>query len=227
MASMASSTVRPMVGWGACALRWDQRASRGTQKMLAALYSSGSSGSAPSPAAAAAASSACLASNASLMYLRKMSPSTMCLYSAASMLLRSMSAEAQSLGSRPVVALAAGSVAAPRAAVRPPEARLVRAPRGLKSHPQLRRPLWRATRTDPGAPVPLSLPLADRSVVADLYAINLFRAGLTPTYQAAKTADDARPIETQAQQTRASDIPASAILPDRLEPTSPRHFLSH
>ncbi len=37
MASMASSTVRPIVGWGAWALRWLQRASRGTQKMLCGL----------------------------------------------------------------------------------------------------------------------------------------------------------------------------------------------
>ena len=37
-----------MVGCGALALRYDQRASFGTQKMLAARYSSGSSGSAPS-----------------------------------------------------------------------------------------------------------------------------------------------------------------------------------
>src|SRR5450830_1316987 len=133
MASMASSTVRPIVGWGAWAFRWDQRASRGTQKMLWALYSSGSSGSAPSARAAAAASSACLASNASLMYLRKIRPRTMCLYSAASMLLRSMSADCQSLASRPVVALA---VAEARG-VRAPAARLVRAPRGLKFHPTL------------------------------------------------------------------------------------------
>jgi hypothetical protein len=60
------------------------------------------------------------------------------LYSAASMLLRSMSAEAQSLASRPVVALASDPSAAAARARRPPEARLVRAPRGLKSHPQLR-----------------------------------------------------------------------------------------
>src|SRR5450830_439442 len=137
MASMASSTVRPIVGWGAWALRWDQRASRGTQKMLAALYSSGSSGSAPSARAAAAASSACFDSKASLMYLRKMSPSTMCLYSAASMLLRSMSAEAPSLGSRPLVAETCPSVSAAPRAVRAPGTRLVRAPRGLKFHPTL------------------------------------------------------------------------------------------
>ena len=49
-------------------------------------------------------SSACLASNASEMYLRKMSPRTTCLYSAASMLLRSASAACQSLASKPTLA---------------------------------------------------------------------------------------------------------------------------
>jgi hypothetical protein len=39
------------------------------------------------------------------MYLRKMKPRTTCLYSAASMLLRSMSAASQSLASRPLVAV--------------------------------------------------------------------------------------------------------------------------
>ena len=38
------------------------------------------------------------------MYLRKISPSTTCLYSAASMLLRSLSAAAQSLASKPTMA---------------------------------------------------------------------------------------------------------------------------
>src|SRR5207247_909305 len=38
------------------------------------------------------------------MYLRKMSPRTTCLYSAASMLLRSLSAASQSLASKPMVA---------------------------------------------------------------------------------------------------------------------------
>jgi hypothetical protein len=63
MAVIASSTSLPMVGWGALAFRWDHRASFGTQKMLAARYSSGSSGSAPS--FVCASSSACFASNAS------------------------------------------------------------------------------------------------------------------------------------------------------------------
>jgi 3-oxoacyl-ACP reductase-like protein len=97
-----------MVGCGALARRCDQRASCGTQKMLAARYSSGSSGSAPS--ARAASSSACLASKASEMYLRKIRPRTTCLYSAASMLLRRASAAAQSVASNPrlpVVALRA------------------------------------------------------------------------------------------------------------------------
>src|SRR5438046_8519713 len=89
-----------MVGCGAPALRWDQRASFGTQKMPTARYSSGSSGSAP--AVFSASSSACFASKASEMYLRKMRPRTTCLYSAASMLLRSASAAAQSFDSKPI-----------------------------------------------------------------------------------------------------------------------------
>src|SRR5437870_8481540 len=102
MALMASSTNVPMVGCGALALRCDQRASLGTQKMLAARYSSWSSGSAP--CLRWASSSACLASKASEMYLRKISPRTTCLYSAASMLLRRASAAAHSLASKPSVA---------------------------------------------------------------------------------------------------------------------------
>ena len=102
MAVMASSTSVPMVGCGALALRCDQRASFGTQKMLAARYSSGSSGSAPD--FLSASSSACLASKASEMYLRKISPRTTCLYSAASMLLRRPSAICQSLDSKPRLA---------------------------------------------------------------------------------------------------------------------------
>ena len=92
-----------MVGCGAFAFRCDQRASFGTQKMLAARYSSGSSGSAP--CAFCASSSACFASKASEMYLRKIRPRTTCLYSAASMLLRSASAAAQSLASKPRLAV--------------------------------------------------------------------------------------------------------------------------
>src|SRR5581483_2964256 len=71
----------------------------GTQKILAARYSSGSSGSAPW--AFCVSSSACLASKASEMYLRKMRPRTTCLYSAASMLLRRASAAAHSFASKP------------------------------------------------------------------------------------------------------------------------------
>jgi hypothetical protein len=48
------------------------------------------------------------------------------------MLLRSMSADCQSLASRPLVALAS----VPAAASREPVALLVRAPRGLKFHPR-------------------------------------------------------------------------------------------
>ncbi len=102
MALIASSTSVPMVGCGALALRCGQRASFGTQKMLEARYSSGSSGSAP--CARWASSSARLASKASEMYLRKIKPSTTCLYSAASMLLRSASAAAHSLASKPRLA---------------------------------------------------------------------------------------------------------------------------
>src|SRR5580704_3154838 len=70
--------------------------------MFSARYSSGSSGSAPS--LRCASSSACFASNASEMYLRKIGPSTTCLYSAASMLLRSASAACHSFASKPSVA---------------------------------------------------------------------------------------------------------------------------
>ena len=98
-----------MVGCLACALRWPQRASRGTQKMLTARYSSGSSGSAPS--ACSRSSWACLSSKASEMYLRKIRPRTTCLYSAASIEPRSASAMRHSSASYPVVA--AWAVAAP------------------------------------------------------------------------------------------------------------------
>jgi hypothetical protein len=103
MAVMASSTTVPIFGWGALALRCSQRASLGTQKMLAARYSSGSSGSAPW--ARWDSNSACLASKASEMYFRKMRPRTTCLYSAASMLLRSASAAAHSFDSNPMAVL--------------------------------------------------------------------------------------------------------------------------
>src|SRR5690606_21793110 len=49
-------------------------------------------------------SAVCFSSNASEMYLRKMSPRTTCLYSAASMLLRSLSAICQSFSSKPTTA---------------------------------------------------------------------------------------------------------------------------
>src|SRR5438132_909396 len=110
MALIASSTRVPMPGCGALAFRCIQRASFGTQKMLAARYSSGSSGLAP--CAFWPSSSACFASKASEMYLRKIKPRTTCLYSAASMLLRRASAAAQSFASRPCVALG-GSVTRP------------------------------------------------------------------------------------------------------------------
>jgi len=99
MSPIASSMMVPIFGCGALARRNAQRAPFGTQKMRAAAYSSGSSGSAP--CAFCASSSACFASNASEMYLRKIRPRTTCLYSAASMLLRSASAAAHSFDSKP------------------------------------------------------------------------------------------------------------------------------
>ena len=104
MATIASSTILPMVGCLALALRCGQRASFGTQKTFAARYSSGSSGSAPC-SLLPATSFACFSSKASEMYLRKIRPRTTCLYSAASMLLRSLSAASQSLASKPRFAL--------------------------------------------------------------------------------------------------------------------------
>src|SRR5437899_8370427 len=70
--------------------------------MLAARYSSWSSGSAPCPRWAS--NSACFVSKLSEMYLRKIRPRTTCLYSAASMLDRSLSAASQSLASKPMLA---------------------------------------------------------------------------------------------------------------------------
>ena len=99
MPAMASSTSWPMVGCFAWALRWDHRASGGTQKMFFARYSSGSSGSAPCDFSAR--SLVCCSSKASEMYLRKIRPRTTCLYSAASMLLRRASAACHSLASKP------------------------------------------------------------------------------------------------------------------------------
>ena len=52
----------------------------------------------------APSSAACFSSNASEMYLRKMRPRTTCLYSAASMFDRSLSAASQSLASKPRLA---------------------------------------------------------------------------------------------------------------------------
>ena len=85
----------PMVVCLALASRVDQRAAGGTQKMPSAVYSSLSAGS--TPWSGWASSSAWWASKASEMYLRKMRPRTTCLYSAASMWPRSLSAAAQSL----------------------------------------------------------------------------------------------------------------------------------
>src|SRR6266540_2858226 len=73
-----------------------QRASGGTQKTLSARYSSRSSASAPF----SFCNAACFSSKASEMYFRKMRPRTTCLYSAASIWPRSLSAAAQSVASR-------------------------------------------------------------------------------------------------------------------------------
>jgi hypothetical protein len=75
MARMASSIRVPMVGFLALACRCDQRACFGTQNTFSARYSSRSSAAAGS----SVSSAWCLASKASEMYLRKMSPSTTCL----------------------------------------------------------------------------------------------------------------------------------------------------
>src|SRR6202011_194831 len=91
----------PMVACFALFWRYVRRAAGGTQKILSARYSSGSSGSAPF----SFVSSACFSSNESVMYFKKMRPRTTCLYSAASMLLRSLSAASQSLASKPRLAV--------------------------------------------------------------------------------------------------------------------------
>src|SRR5690349_13366884 len=99
MAVIASSITWPLFGLLALAWIFSQRESAGTQKMFLARYSSGSSGSAPS--SISASSSRYRSWKASEMYLRKMRPSTTCLYSAASMLFRNLSAAAQSVASNP------------------------------------------------------------------------------------------------------------------------------
>src|SRR6202011_5668601 len=90
----------PMVACFALFWRYVRRAAGGTQKILSARYSSGSSGSAPF----SFVSSACFSSNESEMYFKKMRPRTTCLYSAASMLLRNLSAASHSLASKPTLA---------------------------------------------------------------------------------------------------------------------------
>src|SRR3954470_11716020 len=81
----------------------DQRAASGTQKTLTARYSSRSSGS----DAGSFSKAARFSSKVSEMYLRKMRPRTTFLYSEASMWPRSLSAAAQSLSSKPRLALEA------------------------------------------------------------------------------------------------------------------------
>ena len=60
-AAIASSTRVPIVGCGAAAFSADQRASLGTQKMLAARYSSGTSPKAKTTGESPPESSACAA----------------------------------------------------------------------------------------------------------------------------------------------------------------------
>src|SRR6266487_7050174 len=93
-----------MVGCLALFWRYVQRAAGGTQKIFSALYSSGSSGLAPAYSPSPASSFAWCSSKLSEMYLRKMRPRTTCLYSAASMFERSLSAAIQSLASKPMFA---------------------------------------------------------------------------------------------------------------------------
>src|SRR5947207_2236350 len=66
--------------------------------------SSGSSGFAPAYSPSPLSSFAWCSSKLSEMHLRKMRPRTTCLYSAASMLLRNLSAASQSLASKPMLA---------------------------------------------------------------------------------------------------------------------------
>ena len=91
-----------MLGCLALLCRNCQRASGGTQKTFWARYSSASSGSAPW--SASAKSCLCNSAKASEMYFKKIRPSTTCLYSAASILLRSLSAACQSVCSKPGLA---------------------------------------------------------------------------------------------------------------------------
>jgi hypothetical protein len=115
MASMASSMSLPMSGFLAAAWSLAQRATSGTQKTLAEMYSSRSSSVArfclrvgdvvvALGVVAEASSLARRLSKASEMYLRKMSPRTTCLYSAASRFPRSLSAASQSFSSKPRLA---------------------------------------------------------------------------------------------------------------------------
>src|SRR4051795_13363099 len=72
--------------------------------MFSARYSSGSSGLPPAYSPSPARSFAWCSSNESEMYLRKIRPRTTCLYSAASILLRSLSAASHSFCSKPILA---------------------------------------------------------------------------------------------------------------------------
>ena len=88
MASIAVSTITPILGNFAWLTNNDQRAVSGTKKMFSAVYSSCSSGSPHS----SATNSWYFSSKESLMYFKKIKPKTTCLYSAASIFLRSLSA---------------------------------------------------------------------------------------------------------------------------------------
>src|SRR5213082_3133084 len=72
--------------------------------MFSARYSSGSSGLPPAYSPSPAINFAWCSSKLSEIYLRKIRPRTTCLYSAASILLRSLSAASQSLASKPILA---------------------------------------------------------------------------------------------------------------------------
>ena len=94
--SIAVSTKMPILGCAALSRKNDHRASVGTKKIFSAWYSSRSSGSAPVYSPSPCTSLAWCSSNESEMYLRKIKPNTTCLYSAASMFLRNLSAAFQS-----------------------------------------------------------------------------------------------------------------------------------
>ena len=86
------------MGSFALSLIKDHLASFGTQKMFSASYSSRSS-SKPAPSSISASN---FVSNLSDIYFKKISPSTTCLYSLASILPLNLSAAFQSVSSNPM-----------------------------------------------------------------------------------------------------------------------------